>query len=56
MTREEALTAAAAVYVDAKIRIETERALAATTTSGAPVAFPSASPAGAPEHAGGVAA
>jgi hypothetical protein len=33
MTREEALTAAAAVYVDAKIRIETERALAAATNA-----------------------
>lgn len=29
MTRSEALRAAAAIYVEAKIRIETERALAA---------------------------
>lgn len=33
MTREDALKAAAAVYLEAKIRIETERALAAATPS-----------------------
>ena len=31
-TREQALSAAAAVYVEAKIRIETERALAAAVS------------------------
>jgi hypothetical protein len=33
-TRDEALRAAAAVYVEAKIRIETERALAASASHG----------------------
>ncbi|MDF2578472.1 MAG: hypothetical protein K0S49_51 [Microbacterium sp.] len=31
-TREQALSAAAAIYVDAKIRIETERATSAAVT------------------------